>query len=259
MSAIDPEELLLAYQLGIFPMAESRFAEEVLWIRPRERGILPLTRFHVPRRLARTVRNDRYRVRVNTAFGAVIRGCATAGPDRGDTWINQPIVDVFEALHLRGHAHSVETWDGEELVGGVYGLSLGAAFFAESKFSRRTDASKVALVHLAARLKFGGYRLLDAQFPNPHLTQFGAIAVSERRFGELLEEALVRSGDFYSLGRAASGAAGGVAGTVPGATVVGAGAVSSTGAGGAPVATGATAVEATVSGASVLQVITQTS
>ena len=258
MTRIDPDELLLAYRLGIFPMAESRTAKQVLWIRPRERGILPLSRFHVPRRLARTVRSDRYQVRVNTAFGAVIRGCASAGPDRGDTWINQPIIDVFEALHLRGHAHSVESWDGGELVGGVYGLSLGAAFFAESKFSRRTDASKVALVHLAARLKHGGYRLLDAQFPNPHLTQFGAVSVSERRFGELLEEALSRSGNFYSLGGGA--AAGGVAGAVPGATVAAAGGESSTGGGGGPgVATGATAVDATVSGASVLQVITQIS
>src|SRR5688572_24262715 len=183
-------------------MAESRHADEVLWIRPRERGILPLHRFHVPRRLARTIRSDRYQVRVDTAFGEVIRGCASASGagglprDRGDTWINKAILDVFEALHARGQAHSVECWDKGELVGGVYGLSLGAAFFAESKFSRRTDASKVALVHLAARLKFGGYTLLDAQFPNPHLTQFGAITVDEKRFGEMLNDALARKGNF---------------------------------------------------------------
>ena len=239
MSHIDPEELLLAYQLGIFPMAETRSADDVLWIRPRQRGILPLNRFHVPRRLARTIRSDRYEVRIDTAFGEVIRGCASAGPDRGDTWINQPIIDVFDALHARGAAHSVECWDAGELVGGVYGLSLGAAFFAESKFGRRTDASKVALVHLAARLKHGGYTLLDAQFPNPHLTQFGAIAVSEQRFGELLEAALKRSGDFYSLGRGAAGAAaaaGGAAGSAP-----------------------AGAAALSVAGASVLQVIGQTS
>jgi leucyl/phenylalanyl-tRNA--protein transferase len=197
MSAIDPEELLLAYRLGIFPMAESRTSADVLWIRPRQRGILPLEKFHVPRRLARTVRNDRYQVRVNTAFGAVIRGCAESGPGRGDTWINQAIIDVFEHLHTRGLAHSVEAWTEGELSGGVYGLSLGAAFFAESKFSRRTDASKVALVHLAARLKFGGYVLLDAQFPNPHLTQFGAIAVPERRFEKLLAKALATEAEFY--------------------------------------------------------------
>jgi leucyl/phenylalanyl-tRNA--protein transferase len=248
MSAIDPDELLLAYQLGIFPMAESRNADEVLWIRPRVRGILPLHRFHVPRRLKRTIRSDRYEVRVDTAFGAVMRGCASVDPndgvprERGDTWINKAIIDVFEALHARGHAHSVETFENGELVGGVYGLSLGAAFFAESKFSRRTDASKVALVHLAARLKFGGYTLLDAQFPNPHLTQFGAITVDEERFGEMLNDALARSGNFYSFGARGAAPAGGAP---------------------APAAASAAAASAssssTTSGASVLQVITQTS
>ena len=254
MSAIDPEELLLAYQLGIFPMAESRYAEEVLWIRPRERGVLPLNRFHVPRRLQRRIRAEPYRIRVDTAFGAVIRGCASGGPDRGDTWINPAIVDVFEQLHLRGYAHSVECWEDDELVGGVYGLSLGAAFFAESKFSRRTDASKIALVHLAARLKFGGYRLLDAQFPNPHLTQFGAIAVPERRFSDMLQDALARSASFYALDQSSSGASGAMSG---GAGDSSAGGGTSAG---VPVgATGAIAVDSTVSGASVLQVITHTS
>jgi leucyl/phenylalanyl-tRNA--protein transferase len=244
LSKIDPDELLLAYQLGIFPMAENRHAEDVLWIRPRVRGILPLRRFHVPRRLARTIRSDRYEVRIDTAFGAVIRGCASVDPnegvprERGDTWINKAIIDVFETLHARGQAHSVECWEKGELVGGLYGLSLGAAFFAESKFSRRTDASKVALVHLAARLKYGGYTLLDAQFPNPHLTQFGAITVDEQRCGELLDDALARSGNFYSFGARAGGAS-------------------------APAAASAAAASAssssTTSGASVLQVITQTS
>src|SRR5580765_6724670 len=171
-------------------MAESRDASDVLWVRPHERGIIPLDTFHVPRRLAGTIKADRYEVRVNTAFGEFIRGCAEVRPGRRETWINAAIVDVFEALHARGIAHSVETWHGGQLVGGVYGLSLGGAFFAESKFSRKTDASKVALVHLAARLKFGGYMLLDAQFPNPHLEQFGAIAVSEERFQRLLTQAL---------------------------------------------------------------------
>ena len=182
VTAINPEELLLAYRLGIFPMAESRTAEEVLWVRPHERGILPLETFHVPRRLARAVRSDRYDVTIDTAFDQVIRGCAESQPDRRETWINDPIIDVFEILHRRGFAHSVETWHRGRLVGGLYGLSLGAAFFAESKFSRMTDASKVALVHLAARLKAGAYALLDAQFPNPHLEQFGAITVTEERF-----------------------------------------------------------------------------
>lgn len=236
MAAINPEELLLAYRLGIFPMAESRDASDVLWVRPHERGILPLDTFHVPRRLADTIKADRYEVRVDTAFGDVIRGCAEARPGRRETWINAAIVDVFEALHARGVAHSVETWHADQLVGGLYGLSLGGAFFAESKFSRMTDASKVALVHLAARLKFGGYMLLDAQFPNPHLEQFGAIVVSEERFQKLLTPALARRGDFYGLDR----------GEAPGALA----------AGGAAASAGASPLRA---GSSVLQLITQTS
>jgi leucyl/phenylalanyl-tRNA---protein transferase len=200
MSAIDADELLLAYRLGMFPMAESRLSKGVLWVRPSERGIIPLDAFHVPKRLARTVRTDRYDVRTDTAFGAVIRGCAAAAPGRRDTWINQSIVDVFETLHARGFAHSVECWRDGNLAGGVYGLSLGAAFFAESKFSRATDASKVALVHLVARLKAGGYRLLDAQFPNPHLEQFGAVTVSEKKFEAMLADALAHTADFHYLG-----------------------------------------------------------
>lgn len=182
-------------------MAESRHAEDVLWVRPHERGILPLDKFHVPRRLARVVRSNRFEVTVNTAFEQVIRACAESQPDRRETWINDSIIDVFLSLHHRGFAHSVETWQGDTLAGGLYGLSLGAAFFAESKFSRVTDASKVALVHLAARLKAGGYTLLDAQFPNPHLNQFGAATVTEERFQFMLSQALTRAGDFYALGK----------------------------------------------------------
>ena len=191
-------------------MAESRHAEDVLWVRPHERGILPLDKFHVPRRLARVVRANRFEVTVNTAFESVIQACAESQPDRRETWINDAIIDVFVALHRRGFAHSVETWHKDKLVGGLYGLSLGAAFFAESKFSRMTDASKVALVHLAARLKAGGYTLLDAQFPNPHLDQFGAVTVTEERFQFILSQALARAGDFHALDNrgetAASGA-----------------------------------------------------
>jgi leucyl/phenylalanyl-tRNA--protein transferase len=200
VSAINPEELLLAYRLGIFPMAESRHAKDVLWVRPHERGILPLDRFHVPRRLARVVRSNRFEVKVDTAFEQVILACAESQPDRRETWISDAIIEVFLVLHRRGFAHSVETWQAGKLVGGLYGLSLGAAFFAESKFSRVTDASKVALVHLAARLKAGGYTLLDAQFPNPHLNQFGAATVTEERFQFMLSEALLRTGDFYAFG-----------------------------------------------------------
>jgi len=238
LSAINPEELLLAYRLGIFPMAESRNAKEVLWVRPHERGIIPLEKFHVPRRLAATVKSDRYRVTTDSAFGDVIRGCAEARPGRYETWINDAIIDVFEALHTRGLAHSVEVWHDGALAGGLYGLSLGAAFFAESKFSRKTDASKVALVHLAARLMAGGYRLLDAQFPNPHLEQFGAIAVSEERFQRMLSVALAKQGDFYRLG---SGGGAGAGSALEGAVAASLG-------GASPGA-----------GSSVLQVITQTS
>ena len=244
MSAINPEELLLAYRLGIFPMAESRNSKDVLWVRPHERGIIPLEKFHVPRRLARAVKSDRFQVRIDTAFDQVIRGCAESRPDRRDTWINEAIIDVFEIMYVRGHAHSVEIWQADTLVGGLYGLSLGGAFFAESKFSRATDASKVALVHLAARLKAGGYVLLDAQFPNPHLEQFGAINVTEERFQGLLAQALEHEGDFYCLGRpgnAGSGSASagaGVGGSAGGAMGRGGGAEA---------------------GWSVLQVITQTS
>ena len=248
MSAINPEELLLAYRLGIFPMAESRTADDVLWVRPHERGILPLDKFHVPRRLARIIRSDRFQVTVNMAFDQVIRACAESQPDRRETWINDAIINVFISLHKRGFAHSVETWHDGNLVGGLYGLSVGAAFFAESKFSRMTDASKVALVHLAARLKAGGYLLLDAQFPNPHLEQFGAVTVTEERFQFLLSEALAHSGNFYCFGGSA------------GAPL---GAAARAGAGGAaPAPVGAAAAggaAAAVAGSSVLQVITQTS
>lgn len=242
MSAIDPEELLLAYRLGIFPMAESRAAKEVLWVRPHERGILPLDKFHVPRRLKRLVRADKFQVTVDTAFAKVIRACAESRPDRRETWINDAIIDVFQALHASGFAHSVETWHDGELAGGLYGLSLGGAFFAESKFSRATGASKVALVHLAARLKAGGYSLLDAQFPNPHLDQFGAVTVTEERFQHLLAQALARSGDFYGLGK-------------PGGVPVLAGAAR----GAEPGLLSAGGASAAGAGSSVLQLITHTS
>jgi len=247
VTAINPEELLLAYRLGIFPMAETRNAKDVLWVRPHERCILPLDKFHVPRRLAATVKSDRYRVTFDAAFGDVILGCAESRPDRRDTWINPAIVDVFTTLHMRGLVHSVEVWFEERLVGGLYGLSLGSAFFAESKFSRMRDASKVALVHLAARLKAGGYTLLDAQFPNPHLDQFGAAVVTEERFQGLLAQALAREADFYgrSGGLPAGGAAAG--GTSTGAVTGGGGRSAGT----APFSAGP--------GWSVLQLITQTS
>jgi leucyl/phenylalanyl-tRNA--protein transferase len=256
VAAINPEELLLAYRLGIFPMAESRASKDVLWVRPHERGILPLDNFHVPKRLARVVRSNRFCVTADTAFEEVIRACAEAKPDRPETWINDPIINAFVALHARGFAHSIETWQDGRLTGGLYGLSVGAAFFAESKFSRATDASKVALVHLAARLKAGGYTLLDAQFPNPHLDQFGAATVTEERFQHLLTQALARTGNFYGWGRA--GAAGDGEAALEGATGARGGAPGAGDALGA--ADGAPAgAEAAGGTSSVLQVITHTS
>jgi leucyl/phenylalanyl-tRNA--protein transferase len=253
VAAINAEELLLAYRLGIFPMAESRTSEDVLWVRPHERGILPLDKFHVPRRLARVVRSDRFAVTADTAFEEVIRACAESRPDRPETWINDAIIDVFVALHARGFVHSIETWQDGSLVGGLYGLSVGAAFFAESKFSRVTDASKVALVHTAARLKAGGYTLLDAQFPNPHLDQFGAATVTEERFQHLLTQALTRTGDFYGWERAG----GGGEAALEGATGV---RVAVPDPAGVPPGAGPEAAAAEAGGASsVLQVITHTS
>jgi leucyl/phenylalanyl-tRNA--protein transferase len=249
VTAINPEELLLAYRLGIFPMAESRNAKDVLWVRPHERCILPLDKFHVPRRLAQTIKSDRYKVTVDTCFVDVIYGCAEQKPDRRDTWINAAIADVFTTLYERGLAHSVEVWFEEKLVGGLYGLSLASAFFAESKFSRMRDTSKVALVHLAARLKAGGYTLLDAQFPNPHLEQFGAVTVTEERFQGLLAHALSREANFY--GRTGGAPAGG------GAAAAGGGRSSGALAGGGGKSAGG--AFSTGAGWSVLQVITQTS
>ncbi len=187
---LTPDILLEAYAAGIFPMAESADDLELFWVDPNRRGIVPLDAFHVPRRLQRVLRRSSFAVRVDTAFAAVIRGCAEASETRPSTWINDEIVRLYTALFERGAAHSVECWHEGELVGGLYGVSLGAAFFGESMFSRVSDASKVALVELVARLRRGGYRLLDTQFLTPHLAQFGAIEISRTRYHRLLAEAL---------------------------------------------------------------------
>jgi len=170
---VTPELLLRAYRAGLFPMAETRNSNRLYWLDPEHRGVLPLDRFHAPRRLLRTVLSGLYEVSSDRNFPAVIAGCAAAAPGREDTWINGDIEYLFGELHRTGHAHSVECWSGGVLVGGLYGVSLGAAFFGESMFSTARDASKVALVHLVARLRVGGYRLLDTQFNTSHLTQFG--------------------------------------------------------------------------------------
>jgi leucyl/phenylalanyl-tRNA--protein transferase len=187
---ITPQVLLKAYAIGIFPMAESADDPNLYWIEPEVRGIIPLEGFHVPRRLRRTIASGRFEVRVDTDFGAVIDACAAAVPDRPKTWINGRIRKLYGELFDMGACHTVETWHEGRLVGGLYGVSLGAAFFGESMFSRDTNASKVALVHLVERLVAGGYRLLDAQFTTDHLRQFGAIDVDRAAYQALLAAAI---------------------------------------------------------------------
>src|SRR5258708_22367448 len=178
MAQFDARDLLSCYARGVFPMADAREDERVFLIDPERRGVIPLDRFHVSRRLARTMRGEPFEIRADTAFRAVVQACAASGPGRIETWINHPIEDLYVRLHDLGFAHSIECWQEGELVGGLYGVSLQAAFFGESMFSRRRDASKVALIHLVARLLAGGYQLLDAQFMTGHLTQFGATGIS---------------------------------------------------------------------------------
>ena len=196
MLRLTPDLLLAAYAAGVFPMAESADNSELFWVDPHRRGILPLDDFHVPRRLRRVIRHGCFEIRCNTAFEQVIRGCAEATEKRPNTWINDEIVRLYVTLAARGAAHSVEAWRGGVLAGGLYGVSLGAAFFGESMFSRITDASKVALVHLVARLRLGGYRLLDTQFLTPHLARFGGIEISRARYRRLLAAALAYRASF---------------------------------------------------------------
>ncbi|HEV2627771.1 MAG TPA: leucyl/phenylalanyl-tRNA--protein transferase [Pseudolabrys sp.] len=196
---ITPQVLLKAYACGIFPMAESAEDPALYWIEPDMRGIIPLDGFHVPSRLARTVRTTRFTVHVNRDFEGIIDGCAEPKPDRSRTWINARIRRIYRALFDNGDCHTVEVYDGETLVGGLYGVSLGRAFFGESMFHHARDASKIALVHLVARLKAGGYRLLDTQFVTGHLKTFGAVEVPKHRYHRLLEEAVVGHADFFAL------------------------------------------------------------
>jgi leucyl/phenylalanyl-tRNA---protein transferase len=203
---LTPEILLAAYAAGVFPMAESADDPKLFWVDPHHRGILPLDAFHVPRRLRRVLRQDRFAVSCDTAFEAVIHGCAEASETRPNTWINEEIVRLYSELCERGAAHSVECWRDGILAGGLYGVSIGAAFFGESMFSRETDASKVALVHLVARLRAGGYRLLDTQFLTPHLARFGGIEISRARYHRLLASALAYRASFpLELPEAAGG------------------------------------------------------
>jgi leucyl/phenylalanyl-tRNA--protein transferase len=189
---ITPELMLRAYSIGLFPMAETRDSDRIYWLDPEQRGILPLDGFHLPRRLLRTLLSGPYRVTVDTAFPAIIAGCAEQRPEREQTWINEEIERLFTELARTGHAHSVETWRDGELVGGLYGVALGSVFYGESMFSRARDASKVALAHLVARLRLGGFTLLDTQFVTTHLTQFGAIEIPRLRYKQMLADAVAR-------------------------------------------------------------------
>jgi leucyl/phenylalanyl-tRNA--protein transferase len=198
-SEITPELLLRAYACGIFPMAESVDDPTLFWVEPKLRGVIPLESFRVPSRLARTVRSDSFTVTVDTAFNAVIDGCAAPQPGRENTWINRRIRDLYIALHELGHCHSVEVWQDDKLAGGLYGVRLGRAFFGESMFHLVRDASKIALVHLVARLIAGGFVLLDTQFVTDHLRGFGAIEIPRRRYRALLDVAVEGRADFATL------------------------------------------------------------
>jgi leucyl/phenylalanyl-tRNA---protein transferase len=206
VSSITPQVLLQAYAAGVFPMAESADDPALYWVEPDERGVIPLDGFHMSRSLKKRVKQQPYAIRIDTAFNAVIAQCAAQTETRKETWINKRITTLYSQLHKMGCAHSVESWLNGELVGGLYGIRIGAAFFGESMFSRATDASKIALVHLVARLKFGGFKLLDAQFVNPHLMQFGTQAVAKANYHKLLEPAIEQDADFHAFTNDADGA-----------------------------------------------------
>jgi leucyl/phenylalanyl-tRNA--protein transferase len=259
MIEITPQVLLKAYACGIFPMAESAEDNALYWIEPERRGILPLDRMHVPRRLARTIRNGGFEVKIDRNFEAVIEGCAAPRSGRRSTWINGRIRGLYRELFALGHCHTVEVWQDGTLTGGLYGVHLGRAFFGESMFSRARDASKIALVYLVARLRFGGFTLLDTQFVTGHLAKFGAIEVSRDEFQRFLEAALggglaQGSGSGASASFAAAGGGGGAAAAAGGG---GAGAAAA-----AAGAAGGAAFSALPEGAGatlVLQLVSQTS
>jgi len=203
---ITPEVLLKAYACGIFPMAESAEDPALYWIEPPERGVIPLDAFRISSRLARTVRSERFEIAANRDFDAVLDGCAEPQPGRARTWINARIRSLYRKLHDIGHCHSIEAYENGVLAGGLYGVCLGRAFFGESMFHRARDASKVALVHLVARLKASGFVLLDTQFVTEHLKTFGAVEVPRQAYHKLLEAALVGEADFAGLAQSMSGA-----------------------------------------------------
>lgn len=193
---LTPDMLLRGYSIGVFPMSESRDDPEVFWVEPKRRGILPLDAFHISRSLARRLRNTPFRITYDVDFAGVVDACA----DRDETWINAPIAQVYCDLHAQGHAHSIEVWEGAALVGGVYGVTLGGAFFGESMFSRRTDASKIALAYLTDHLARAGFILFDTQFITPHLASLGAIEIDRYTYKARLAEAIVRRVSFADGG-----------------------------------------------------------
>ncbi|VAV96293.1 Leucyl/phenylalanyl-tRNA--protein transferase [hydrothermal vent metagenome] len=203
MGQITADLIIHAYAQGIFPMAETAESSDIFWVDPKKRGIIPLEQFHLPRKLARTIRKAPFDIRIDTAFIDVIQGCADTiiNTGRQETWINDQIIGLYAQLFDQGFVHTVECWQDGELVGGLYGVSIGGAFCGESMFHRVTDASKVALAYLVARLKVGGYCLLDTQFITPHLSQFGAMEIPRHDYKMRLAQALETDGDFYSLGR----------------------------------------------------------
>ncbi|WP_010183361.1 leucyl/phenylalanyl-tRNA--protein transferase [Sphingomonas sp. PAMC 26605] len=211
VTTLDPNLVLGAYSVGVFPMADGRDMDEVYWVEPNDRAILPLDGFHLSKSLRKTIAAERYRVTADQAFAEILQLCAESADDRPDTWINTPIEQVFNTLHDLGFAHSIEVWDGETLVGGLYGLALGHAFFGESMVSRARDASKVAIAWLVARLRVGGFSLLDCQFMTDHLASLGAVEISRAAYLALLSPAVSSAtgsspsssgvADFFALDR----------------------------------------------------------
>lgn len=201
---ITPELIVRAYRAGIFPMSEDAADDDIFWVSPELRGIIPLENFRPSTSLRKAMRKSGFVVKVDSAFEAIIEGCATVGDDRASTWINATIRRVYGELFQRGVAHTVEVWDGDELVGGLYGLAIGGAFFGESMFHRKTNASKMAIAHLVERLKAGGYVLLDTQFVTPHLASLGGIEIPRELYEERLAEALEQRGDWSAWDAIAS-------------------------------------------------------
>lgn len=199
MSRITADILLEAYMCGVFPMAETRDADELFWVDPKHRGILPLDKFHLPKSLIKTLRKQPFKVTVDKAFPLVIRSCAAPRAGHDESWINSTIMSLYEELFERCHVHSVECWQDDKLVGGLYGVSIGKAFFGESMFSKQTDASKIALCYLIARMKAAGYTLLDTQFVTDHLKRFGTIEIERADYLKRLDKAIQEPADFYSL------------------------------------------------------------